>query len=264
MPGSFFCLCSLFSYTADFGVVVVRKKRLVQDTMTMLRLIIFKIRKPMTPFFSSKPACRKFFTYATKTLDFSGLSAGLSSSELADFDFKLGQFKLSPEFVKVSEKLMLMDLQQYDLCQTIANIRDKSERDRMFTQLAEIKMEMMRMAEHPEAYESRELNLVQSESKLKPAEGTREILGDSPASNSGKNIMLLLDNPATIGDALLEAAKLPFRGEDRFLFNQKRQRYQTGMSDYERLNWIGEIKCFLAKYIEPVIVAPRLNNLPEK
>ncbi len=200
--------------------------------------------------FSPKPTCRKFFTYATKTLDFSGLSAGLSSSELADFDFKLGQFKLSPEFVKVSEKLMLMDLQQYDLCQTIANIRDKSERDRMYTQLAEIKMEMMRMAAHPEAYEKQELNPVKSgESQLKRSEGASETLGDSAVSNEDKNIIQLLDNSATIGEALLEAAKLPFIGNDRFLFNQKRQRYQTGMSDYERLNWTDEMKNFLVQYL---------------
>ena len=200
-------------------------------------------------FFSQKPVCRKFFTYATKTLDFSGLSAGLSSSELADFDVKLGQFKLSPEFVKVSESLMLMDLQQYDLCQTIVNIRDRTERDRMFSQLAQIKMDMMRMAAHPEAYESRELNLVQSESQLIRAEGTREILGDSPASNSGKDIMQLLDNPATIGEALIEAAKLPFRGDDKVRFKQKQQQYIDGLSDHDRPRWVGEMKNFLAQYL---------------
>ncbi len=199
--------------------------------------------------FSQKPACRKFFTYATKTLDFSGLSAGLSSSELADFDVKLGQFKLSPEFVKVSEKLMLLDLQQYDLCQTIANITDRSERDRMFCQLAAIKMEMMRMAAHPEAYENPELSPKQSESQVKPAEGTREALGDSPVSKAGKDIMQLLDNPATIGEALLEAAKLPFRGDDKVRFQQKRQRYFDGLSDHERPCWVGEMKNFLAQYL---------------
>jgi len=197
------------------------------------------------PFFSPKPTCRKFFIYATKTLDFSGLSAGLSSSELADFDFKLGQFKLSPEFVKVSEKLMLMDLQQYDLCQTIANIRDKSERDRMFSQLTEIKMEMMRMAAHPEVYE----HSTQSESQVKPAEGATETIINSPASNSGKDIMHLLDNPATIGEALLEAAKLPFRGDDKVRFQQKRQRYIDGLSDNERPRWVGEMKNFLVQYL---------------
>ena len=190
--------------------------------------------------FSQKPACRKFFTYATKTLDFSGLSAGLSSSELADFDVKLGQFKLSPEFVKVSEKLMLLDLQQYDLCQTIANITDRSERDRMFSQLAEIKMEMMRMAAHPEAYEYRELNPRQSES-----EGANETGSDLSVSH----ILQLLDNPATIGEALLEAAKLPFRGDDKVRFQQKRQRYIDGLSDHDRPRWVGEMKNFLAQYL---------------
>ncbi len=216
--------------------------------MTLSRFIA-QLKGTSMGFFSQKPVCRKFFTYATKTLDFSGLSAGLSSSELADFDVKLGQFKLSPEFVKVSESLMLMDLQQYDLCQTIVNIRDRTERDRMFSQLAQIKMDMMRMAAHPEAYESRELNLVQSESQLIRAEGTREILGDSPASNSGKDIMQLLDNPATIGEALIEAAKLPFRGDDKVRFKQKQQQYIDGLSDHDRPRWVGEMKNFLAQYL---------------
>ena len=190
--------------------------------------------------FSQKPPCRQFFTYATKTLDFSGLSAGLSSSELADFDLKLGQFKLSPEFVKVSEQLMLMDLQQYDLCQTIANIRDKSERDRMFRQLAEIKMEMMRMAAHPEAYEH---------STQSGSEGATKTRIDSSVNKLGKNIMQLLDNPVTIGEALTEAAKLPFRGDDKVRFQQKRQRYIDGLSDHERPRWVGEMKNFLAQYL---------------
>ena len=198
--------------------------------------------------FSPKPTCRKFFTHATKTLDFNGLSAGPSSSELADFDVKLGQFRLSPEFVKVSDKLMLLDLQQYDLCQTIANTRDKSERDRMFSKLAEIKMEMMRMAAHPEAYERREPNPKHSQNPPKQAVGTTETIIDLPISNAGKNIIQLLDNPATTGDALLEAAKLPFRGDDKIRFQQKRQRYIDGLSDHERPRWVGEMKNFLAQY----------------
>ncbi|MGB7511098.1 MAG: hypothetical protein WBP54_07390 [Pelodictyon phaeoclathratiforme] len=200
-------------------------------------------------FFSPKPACRKFFTYAEKTLDFTALSAGLSSLALADVDINLGQIKLSPEFVKVSEKLMLLDLQQHDLCQTIANIRDKSERDRMFSKLAEIKMEMMRMAAHPEAYEHRELNPTQSESQLKRAEGTTDTILASSVSNAGKQIMQLLDNPATIGEALIEAAKLPFRGDDKVRFQQKRQRYIDGLSDHDRPRWVGEMKIFLAQYL---------------
>ncbi len=103
--------------------------------------------------FNRKPVCRKFFTYETKTLDISGLSAGLTKTELAQFNLSLGQFKLSPEFVKVSDMLMLKDLQQYDLCQTISNISDRAERDKLFVELVKIKMEMMRMADNPEAYQ---------------------------------------------------------------------------------------------------------------
>jgi len=211
--------------------------------MTLSRFIA-QLGETIMGIFSQKPACRKFFTYAEKTLDFTALSAGLSSFALADVDIKLGQIKLSPEFVKVSEKLMLLDLQQYDLCQTIANISDRSERDRMFSQLAAIKMEMMRMAAHPEAYENRESNQKQSE-----REGTREIRIESPVSHPGKNILQLLDNPATIGDALQEAAKLPFRGDDKVRFQQKRQRYIDGLSDHERARWVGEMKNFLVQYL---------------
>ncbi|MEI7695835.1 MAG: hypothetical protein WCI64_09355 [Chlorobium sp.] len=178
--------------------------------------------------FSPKPACRQFFTYATKTLDFSGLSAGLSSAELADFDFKLGQFKLSPEFVKVSEKLMLMDLQQYDLCQTIANIRDKSERDRMFTQLAEIKMEMIRMAANPEAYEKRESKILNPATLL---------------------VVQLLEHNQ-IPEALKEADKIPFIGEDRTLFIRKREKYYADeeLKGQALLDWIRQMKVFLLRY----------------
>ncbi|ABL64945.1 hypothetical protein [Chlorobium phaeobacteroides] len=199
--------------------------------------------------FSSKPVCRKFFTYATKTLDISGLSAGISPTELGNFDFKLGQFRSVPEFVRVSQRLYELDLQQYDLCQTIANISDKKERDRMFTQLAEIKMEMMRMAANPEVYESRELNLPQVEGQRETEKGTTETIIEPAASDANRNIMQLLDNPATIGEALIVAAKLPFVGDDRIRFQQKRQRYIDGLSDHERPRWVGEMKNFLAQYL---------------
>ncbi len=37
-----------------------------------------------------------------------------------------------------------------------------------------------------------------------------------------EEIIRMLDNPATIGEALTEAAKLPFRGDDKVRFEQKR------------------------------------------
>ena len=63
-----------------------------------------------------------------------------------------------------------------------------------------------------------------------------------------EEIIRMLDNPATLGDALLEAAKLPFRGDDKVRFQQKRQHYIDGLSDHERPRWVGEMKAFLSLY----------------
>ena len=208
-----------------------------------------ELNKTIMGLFSSKPACRKFFTYETKTLDISGLSAGIAQAELGNFDFKLGQFRSVPEFVRVSQRLYELDLQQYSLCQTIGNISDKKERDRMFTQLAEIKMEMMRLAANPEVYESREDGQKKREDQQKTAEEAAKAPADPETIDATKNIMQLLENPATIGEALIAAAKLPFQGDDRIRFQQKRQRYIDGLSDHERPVWVGEMKNFLALYI---------------
>ncbi len=63
-----------------------------------------------------------------------------------------------------------------------------------------------------------------------------------------EEIIRMLQNPATIGDALLLAAKLPFRGDDKVRFEQKRQKYIDGLSDHDRPRWVGEMKNFLSMY----------------
>jgi len=63
-----------------------------------------------------------------------------------------------------------------------------------------------------------------------------------------EEIIRMLDNPSMLGDALLEAAKLPFVGEDIIRFQQKRQRYIDGLNDTERPKWVGELKNFLHLY----------------
>jgi len=60
-----------------------------------------------------------------------------------------------------------------------------------------------------------------------------------------EDIIRMLDNPATLSDALLEAAKLPFRGDDKVRFEQKRQRYIDGLSDHDRPIFVGEMRNFL-------------------
>jgi len=87
------------------------------------------------------------------------------------------------------------------------------------------------------------------EGQRETEKGTTETIIEPAASDANRNIMQLLDNPATIGEALIVAAKLPFVGDDRIRFQQKRQRYIDGLSDHERPRWVGEMKNFLAQYL---------------
>jgi len=65
-----------------------------------------------------------------------------------------------------------------------------------------------------------------------------------------EKIIRMLENPATIGDALLEAAKLPFRGEDKVRFKQKQHQYIDGLSDHQLIQWVSQIKGLLSIYEE--------------
>jgi hypothetical protein len=63
-----------------------------------------------------------------------------------------------------------------------------------------------------------------------------------------EEIIRMLENPATIGDALLLAAKLPFEGDDKVRFNQKRLQYIDDLSDHQLIQWVGQMKGFLSIY----------------
>jgi len=63
-----------------------------------------------------------------------------------------------------------------------------------------------------------------------------------------EEIIGMLDNPAIIGDALREAAKLPFEGDDKARFQQKRLQYIDGLSDHQLIRWVGQMKGFLSIY----------------
>lgn len=58
----------------------------------------------------------------------------------------------------------------------------------------------------------------------------------------------MLDNPATIGEALREAAKLPFEGNDKVRFNEKRDQYIDGLTAHQLPHWVGQMKGLLSKY----------------
>ncbi len=101
-------------------------------------------------FFSRKIECEKFFTYKTNSLNISGLSAGLSGEQVSGFDLKVGQFELDPKFVEASEKLKQLDMLQYSTCQTIRSISLEEKRDELLIKLAELKMQMLFIAQNPE------------------------------------------------------------------------------------------------------------------
>jgi len=65
-----------------------------------------------------------------------------------------------------------------------------------------------------------------------------------------EEIIRMFDNPAMIGEALIEAAKLTFSGEHKMRFEQKRLRYIDGLRDHERPVWVGEMKNLLSLCID--------------
>jgi len=67
---------------------------------------------------------------------------------------------------------------------------------------------------------------------------------------SVEEIIMMLENPATIDEALREAANLPFRGDDKVRFKQKQQQYIDGLSDHDRPRWVGEMRNLLSLYDE--------------
>ncbi len=99
--------------------------------------------------FKKRITCKKFYTYKTNTIDISGLSTGLSSEQTAGFNFKVGEFKINPEFVKASNKLQELDLMQYSICQSIKNISSNSKRDELLVRLVDIKIQMLKIAQQP-------------------------------------------------------------------------------------------------------------------
>ena len=63
-----------------------------------------------------------------------------------------------------------------------------------------------------------------------------------------EDIIRLLSNPATIMGALREAEKIQFTDRDRTVFEMKRDKFHVGMSDYDKVNCIDELKGLILKY----------------
>lgn len=103
-------------------------------------------------FWSKKNKCQRFFTYEKKNLNISGLSASIPKNTFVT-SVSLGQLSIKPEFEKVSERLQNLDLMQFSLCQEVANLDDGEKKQEIIAKIIDIKLEMMKMAQHPESYE---------------------------------------------------------------------------------------------------------------
>jgi hypothetical protein len=65
-------------------------------------------------------------------------------------------------------------------------------------------------------------------------------------------IIKLLQNPATIADALTEIGRINFSQKDRVIFNQKRTEFHAGMTDYRKNYWVSELTDFLNNHSQQV------------
>ncbi len=74
------------------------------------------------------------------------------------------------------------------------------------------------------------------------------IKSDCNHVQSVTKIIEMFDNPATIFEAIHLAEKLPFKPYHRALFEQKKIKYIAGLTDYDRLNWIEEMKGLISFY----------------
>ncbi len=173
--------------------------------------------------FKKKITCKKFYTYKTNTIDISGLSAGLSSEQTADFDFKVGQFKLNPEFVKASNKLQELDLMQYSICQSIKNISNNSKRDELLVKLVDIKMQMLKIAQQPNLISDKDNNTLLKEEKYIVDEKTDSDISSQYIKNNfvrDRKHSFTKKRLENIKNELINAYELLYEWEQKLILSQ--------------------------------------------
>lgn len=183
--------------------------------------------------FKKRIKCDKFFTYRTNTINVSGLSTGLTKDQLGDFDLKLGQFEIKPEYEKASEKLKELDLLQFTICQSIRNINNNSKRDDLLIQLVEIKMEMLKIAQRPQDF----LKLSEDSSKGKNIENDVK----EPEKNDKSQIKELLSNNNSVGEAI-KRLRIKMPDENTIImhlaeYNQLISDIQKGIRTFSSPEW---------------------------
>jgi len=93
-------------------------------------------------FFRRKVKCKRFYKANSRTLDITGLKAGIPEK----FDFGLGSFKLDTKYNEVDKQLQQLDLLQYGLCNDINAVENSQERDQLLKKIVDAKTRMLEIA----------------------------------------------------------------------------------------------------------------------
>jgi len=177
--------------------------------------------------FTRKILCQKFFTYRTNTIDLKGLSANVSSK----INFKVGDLKIDPKFVKANEKLQQLDFLQYSTCITIKGIENKDKRDDLLGKLADIKMQMLFIAQNPDKADDVKVPELNNSTKINSVE----------IKDNNKSLIKLMNKNENVGKVLdIMNDKLP----NDIVITQIRSEYNTliedihsGIIDYSDTKW---------------------------
>ena len=168
----------------------------------------------------------------------------------------MGSLKIDPKYEKATNKLKELDMMQYSTCLSICNISDRKERDKLFVELAKLKMQMLRLAQNPELEEKQEQNTSKNVVNIKgdnyvviQGVGNSTITVGDDSDNPPKsatpfnkeNIKLLLGNNQTIDEAieLLQKA-LPANNELLIFqsqYNQLKSDIRKGIKSYSDPQW---------------------------
>lgn len=104
-------------------------------------------------FFGSKNKCEKFFTYESREINISGLSANMENPDTTKGSVGIGKIHIKPEYEKVSERLKTLDLMQYSLCQDLNKMDEGGDKQRLIAEMARVKLDMLQLALDPEYFE---------------------------------------------------------------------------------------------------------------
>lgn len=91
--------------------------------------------------------CKKFIKYQGTTLKIEGLSSELKDS----VNFDIGTLSFNTEkYREASEKIQLLDLQQFEICQTLHSMKSGPEKEKLKAQRVKVLLEIYKVTSHPD------------------------------------------------------------------------------------------------------------------